>query len=80
MGDQMELRLRLCALINDFGTTTMYVARATHIDRSQLNKFKLGKFILAPHQVQRLDEFLAERGYRDTVKAFSALVQGSYDN
>ena len=80
MSDQTALRIRLGALMRDYGTTIMYIATETKIDRSQLNKFKLGKLFLEPHQVQRLDQFLNERGYKNTVKAFSALVQGSFDN
>lgn len=78
--DQSNLRVRLNALISDFGTTQTYICRETGIAPSELCRFRRQTVILAPTQAQRLDQFLTERGYEDTVKAFSAIVQGSFCN
>lgn len=80
MDDQQKLKLRLCALLHDFGTPITYIARAIDIDQSQLNKFKLGKLCLEPSQAQRLDTFLRERGYNNAVNSFAACVQGTFSS
>jgi len=80
MGDQAALRLQLCALIKDYGSTTAFISRETKIDQSELNKFKLGKLYLTPPQVERLDRFLRVRGYDDELKAFGSIIQGRYNN
>lgn len=79
MEKQNDLRIRLCALISDYGTTITYIAQKANIDRSSLSKFRNGKLYLEPSQVQRLDRFLSERGYSNELKAITAVIQGTFD-
>ena len=76
--EQDTLRLRMAALMLDYGTTQSYIARCTHIDRADLSKFKAQKMILAPAQAQRLDTFLSQRGYRDELGAMDAIINGTF--
>ncbi|WP_294854033.1 hypothetical protein [uncultured Oscillibacter sp.] len=78
--DQSNLRIRLNALISDFGTTQTYICKETGIAPSELCRFRRKTVILTPAQAQRLDHFLIERGYSSGAKALAAIVQGSFDN
>lgn len=63
MGNQAELQKRLCAFIDNYGSTISFIARTANINRGQLNMFKLGRLLLEPYQVKRLDIWLSQRGY-----------------
>lgn len=78
--EQDNLRIRLNALVADYGSTLAYVCRQTHITAPELTKFKKRTLCLSPSQAERLNAFLAERGYDDDLDAFGSIVQGRYNN
>ncbi len=74
--DQDALRLRLSALKAEYGSTNRFVATKTGIDESAICLFCRGVKNLRDYQYDKLDDFLAAKGFKNDLECLTVLIQG----